>query len=172
MINDRYTTENVSTEATTTSSIVEMGGIAGQNGFGGTVTACYATGTVSASASGTAYGGGIVGYNYGTISNCVALNTDISAPATTSYTGRVAGQSLIPNTLLNNYAIAISSVTPVVGTTDTVTGIDGATITITPVTQADFTTASFSFGNPANDTNPWVWDDANSKPILWWQVQP
>lgn len=67
------------------SASADAGGIAANNK--GTITNCYVTGTISASASAIetyAYVGGIAGYNEGTITNCYNAGT-ISGTTSTSY---------------------------------------------------------------------------------------
>ena len=72
-----------------------VGGLVGDNSYGGTITNCYATGSVS---GGWAVGG-LVGYNRGTITNCYA---------TASVTGRwfVGGLVGSGGTITNCYSSA------------------------------------------------------------------
>jgi len=158
-----YTTGDVSTGNTTTSPVVEVGGITGQNGYVSFVTACYATGMVSASASATAYGGGIVGSNYGTTNNCVALNAGISVTATTSYIGRVAGSNGGGGMLTNNYAN--SAMTG--GTwSNNATGLDGADCDAVPLQMWwESTMNAWAWGS--DDASPWVM--GTPYPVLCWQ---
>jgi hypothetical protein len=68
----------------------DVGGLVGQN-YGGTLTACYATGTVSGS-SGSYYVGGLVGFNdyYGSISDCYSTGT-VSGSNDSWYVGGLVG---------------------------------------------------------------------------------
>ena len=63
----------------------------GYNG-GGTLTACYATGSVTGSGSGTIYVGGVTGSNnLGILTACYHAKGDVSGP--TGTTGGVAGRN-------------------------------------------------------------------------------
>ena len=67
------------------------GGVVGYNG-GGTLTACYATGSVTGSGSGTLYVGGVTGSNnLGTLTACYHAKRNINGPNGT--TGGVAGRN-------------------------------------------------------------------------------
>ena len=68
-----------------------VGGVVGSNGSS-TLTACYATGSVTSSGSGTIYAGGVTGTNdFGTLTACYHANGTISCPGGT--TGGVAGRN-------------------------------------------------------------------------------
>ena len=66
--------------------------MAGTSGLGATLTACYATGSVTSSGSGTIYVGGVTGDNLdGTLTACYHANGTVSGPDGT--TGGVAGRN-------------------------------------------------------------------------------
>ena len=65
-----------------------VGGLVGKNDFGGTISACYATGTPS----GSSWVGGLVGYNEGTISACYATG---DATGTGNYVGGLVGNNTV-----------------------------------------------------------------------------
>ena len=67
------------------------GGIAGETNSGASLTACYATGDVTGSGSGTIYAGGVTGTNdSGTLTACYHAKGDVSGPDGT--TGGVTGR--------------------------------------------------------------------------------
>ena len=69
-----------------------VGGIAGETNYGATLTACYATGSVTGSGSGTIYVGGVTGSNnLGILTACYHAKGDVSGP--TGTTGGVAGRN-------------------------------------------------------------------------------
>ena len=75
----------------TVKGMVRAGGVAGTTNWGATLTACYATGSVTGSGSGTIYAGGVTGTNdFGTLTACYHANGTISCPGGT--TGGVAGR--------------------------------------------------------------------------------
>ena len=65
---------------------LNIGGLVGYNDFGGTISACYATGN----ASGGGIVGGLVGRSYGTISACYATG---DATGTGDYVGGLVGRN-------------------------------------------------------------------------------
>ena len=85
-----------------------VGGVVGDNYFGGTVKYCYATVTVE----GYDLVGGVVGYNESTVENCAALNdagieaTILSMPSIHRVVGQDSG-----GTMNNNYGLAGMDVT-------------------------------------------------------------
>ena len=92
------------------SSSSSAGGIAGYNI--GTISDCYNTGSVSASAASSAYSysyaGGIAGWNYGTISNCyntgsasASVSSSSSSFSSSSSAGGIAGDNV--GTISNCY---------------------------------------------------------------------
>jgi hypothetical protein len=90
---------------------------------------------------------------------CVALNPSVSAG------GSRIGYSA---TLSNNYGLQNMNST---GWTNNATGPDGADVTATDAATKDWwkNTANWNakFGN--SESAPWVWDNTNSRPKLWWQ---
>ena len=136
-----------------------VGGIAGEN-RGGTIQNCYVTGDVT----GNLNVGGIVGDNYGTIKNCVALNQSVTLTGTSTYVGRITGTPL--GTRQNNYAwsgMTLKANNSPVSATSSSNGIHGADITaVAAKTQAAWQTAGFTF----TIDSPWVWNTANSRPVL------
>ena len=85
-----YATGNVTVENDGTNNS-HAGGVVGYNG-GGTLTACYAWGSVTGSGSGTIYVGGVTGTNdEGTLTACYHANGTVSGPAGT--TGGVSGRN-------------------------------------------------------------------------------
>lgn len=76
----------------TVKGVTYAGGIAGYTNGGGSLTGCYATGSVTSSGSGTIYAGGVTGTNdFGTLTACYHANGTISCPGGT--TGGVAGRN-------------------------------------------------------------------------------
>jgi len=71
-----------------------VGGLVGRNSWGGSISNCYSTGSVS----GTSEVGGLVGLNYGTISNCYS-------------TGSVSGDWLVGGLVGGNGGTVVSSYT-------------------------------------------------------------
>ena len=68
------------------------GGVAGATNSGATLTACYATGSVTGSGSGTIYVGGVTGSNnLGTLTACYHAKRNINGPNGT--TGGVVGRN-------------------------------------------------------------------------------
>ena len=59
----------------------QAGGVVGSNGASSTLTACYATGSVTGSGSGAIYTGGVTGTNdCGTLTACYHANVTVSGP--------------------------------------------------------------------------------------------
>ena len=70
------------------------GGIAGETNSGASLTACYATGDVTGSGSGTIYAGGVTGTNdYGTLTACYATGSVTGSGSGTIYAGGVTGSN-------------------------------------------------------------------------------
>ena len=173
-IQNCYSIANVTANHSGTGENCYAGGIAGANS--GTITNCYATGSISATMAGSrhAFAGGIVANEYGTTANCVALHTAIVAytPFGINYMGRIVSRLAPPappwvagGVLTNNRAIAISGMSAT-GALDT--DIDGLLITtLEAETQSTYQTAAgWPFGT--NDAAPWVWN--GTRPILYWEL--
>ena len=107
-ITNSYATGEVS--ATSSSSSAYAGGLAGSNS--GSILNSYAAGEVSATAYGSAYAGGLVGYNSnsGSILNSYATG-EVSATSTSSYpyAGGLVGYN--SGSILNSYATGEVSAT-------------------------------------------------------------
>lgn len=108
-VSNCYSTGDVVVNSSSISEDVHCGGIAGSI-LNGTITSCYATGSISAEHKGTnCYAGGIAGNSTGTgtsnISNCLALNTgNVKAlgSAANKSAKRILGNGSA--TLTDNYA--------------------------------------------------------------------
>ena len=78
----------------TVKGMERAGGVAGTTNSGATLTACYATGSVSVENNTTsaAYAGGVVGYNgFSTLTACYATGSVTGSGSGTIYTGGVTG---------------------------------------------------------------------------------
>ncbi len=129
-----------------------VGGLVGYNG--GTVSSCYATGDVS----GSVEVGGLVGYNSGPVSSCYAT---AGVPAVGTNVGGLAGQNFA--TVNSCYWDKESS-----GTT---TGIGGGTLTgATGLTSAQMVVQSSFAGFDFTTTPEWRIFDGATRPFLPWQT--
>ena len=119
MIRGSYATGAVSGTASTSSSHLYVGGLAGNSS--GTITYCYATGTVCGTASySSSYCsvGGLVGLNSGTILACYATGTVSGTASSSSFVGGLVGTS--SGTITHCYATGTAS-----GTSSSVGGLVG-----------------------------------------------
>ncbi|MEN6411520.1 MAG: GLUG motif-containing protein, partial [Veillonellales bacterium] len=102
-----------------------VGGLVGYN-YNGTITNCYATGTVSTTTS-NSYVGGLVGWNHnGTITNCYAAGT-VSTTASYSDVGGLVGNNL-HGTITDCYAVETASATASISSVGGLVGGNGGTI--------------------------------------------
>ncbi len=134
-----------------------VGGIAGWHSYG-TVENCYSLANVN----GTDKVGGIVGHvedytvgstYYGKVQNCAALNPSVAAAGTAGEAGRVAGLKDEGSTLTNNYAFSglVGG-----GTAKTLSGLDGADMTIEQMLSNAFWTEDSNW----NTTGGRAWNDS------------
>lgn len=90
------------------SSNNDVGGIAGTNERGHSITSVYATGKVTGTSSSSCYVGGITGSNSGTLSKALALNKEgLSGTSGTNgqlYLGRISGKEGISSSFSQCYA--------------------------------------------------------------------
>ncbi|WP_293668219.1 GLUG motif-containing protein [uncultured Parabacteroides sp.] len=90
------------------SSNNDVGGIAGTNERGHSITSVYATGKVTGTSSSSCYVGGITGSNSGTLSKALALNKEelSGTPGTNGdlYLGRISGNKGIFSSFSQCYA--------------------------------------------------------------------
>lgn len=167
------------------------GGIAGNMGTGSSISNCYATGKVTASGSGYAGGiagsagsvtacwasgtvesgncaGGIAGRAGGSsVTNCVALNSSVMGGSVN--TGRVEGD-VSGGTLSDNYGLVTMTDGPWIN--NTADGKDGADITEeqaeTEIWWSGGVFASY-WGDGTETNKVWQWDSVKERPILYWQ---
>jgi len=173
---------------------VYAGGIAGETSvYECYIQNCWAQGGVTAvsangiaSANGTAYAGGIIGYaNKVTVQNCAALHTSangVSAGSSDkSDVGRIIGYEDISYkpTPLNNYANDTMRVYPEgIPITSNANGKHGESVSPAAFQQASGSWWNSGTGpawasvwggaNPTED-KPWKW--MNNRPILWFEQQ-
>jgi hypothetical protein len=193
-INDCYSTGNQSKNDGTDGGVAydgnpnrinaatHIGGIVGiLDSPKGSITNCYASGTISnfggTNTTGSHYSGGIASrVTNGNLSSCVALQTSIaSTPAEGSTsvppTHRVRGFNTAPsltNTLTNNYANAEMTIT-LAGVTAEIAEVgtdlnDGADVTLT-----DAKTQAFYTGLGWNFDNTWTIKAGTAYPTLKWE---
>jgi hypothetical protein len=182
LIENCYSTGNISvtfddstTTATTGTYIACAGGIAGER-YSGTIRNCWAGGTISANVpyltSRGAAAGGIVGTGSG-VDNCVALNSSVKAEAngSTANAGRISGTSNAGT----NYANSAMTVNQTIAGTTTVGTENGDDVSLATAgnlswwtATAKWTVASTKSG--ATEANPWVWNDTNTRPVLWFEM--
>jgi hypothetical protein len=157
-INNCYSTGAVSGS----SDSYYIGGLVGSNDSGGTLTACYATGSVI----GNGAVGGLVGANYATLTSCYA-------------TGSVSGNSYVGGLVGENYDgmltscfwdIQTSGLTDGVGNLDPdpsgVMGLDTATMMM----LSTFTSAGWDFSATDGDPADWMMlRPGEDYPRLAWQ---
>jgi hypothetical protein len=143
--------------AGTVTGLTAVGGIAGRHTYG-TVENCYSLANVN----GTDKVGGIVGHvedytvgstYYGKVQNCAALNPSVAAAGTAGEVGRVAGLKDEGSTLTNNYAFSglVGG-----GTAKTLSGLDGADMTIEQMLSNAFWTEDSNW----NTTGGRAWNDS------------
>jgi len=168
---NRGTIQNCYVTGSVANTDGNAGGIAGFNSLGGTIQNCYVTGNVTSSdPNDRSYAGGIVGVNASgsIILNCIALNESVALGSNRSSIGRVLGtcedSSDAIQILQSTYAWSDMALTNSFGATGYVSGINGQPITaVEAKTQDTWTDADFDFN--VGD-GPWVWNSANSRPVL------
>ena len=157
-----------------------VGGILGYTDSYNTIQNCYATGAVSADGSYAAYAGGITGISsssYSRIQDCVALNSNVSSSS--DYLHRVVGYRA-SGTLNYNYGweeMCKNGATPQNNTwTSNPNEEDGENLSTSEYESESWWSGASGIwtsvwgGANADDEHPWVWDSANSRPKLYWQL--
>ena len=151
-----------------------VGGLVGSNEDKGTITACYAVGTVSVRDD---RAGGLVGNNYGTIENCYSTGRVLGG----SYVGGLVGDN--DGTIINCYSIGrVSGTDPLGG----LVGYGGGVVNSLWNTEtsgesgsaggrgritAELQTASTFLGWNGCGEIVWTIDDGNDYPRLVWEGQ-
>jgi hypothetical protein len=150
------TVKNLGLENCAVSGWDYVGGLVGINHFG-TVSICYASGSVS---GGYWYVGGLVGWNNSTVSNCYA-------------TGSVSGSSIVGGLVGYNYFGTVTASFWDIETSGQSWSAGGTGKTTTEMMmESTFTSAGWDFvGETANGTDD-IWRmciDGVNYPLLWWQ---
>ena len=171
IITNCYSTNNISGTSTTG---VGLGGILGRRQSGpGSVSYCWAEGTLSPSPFGN--GGGIVGQDGGgtqSTTNCVALHGSVGSNATDT---RILGIQ-DDSGLSDNFANASMTYGGFGDKFHDKTNGEDVAIVTTEATDGGWWTgasgpkwAAFWGGADADEDMPWHWDSTNDRPILWFE---
>ena len=150
----------------------EAGGIAYN---GGTINYCWVSGAISTSSpfdDNWQFAGGITGSNFSTVSHCVALNPSITTSGGAGRGNRISGYPSGSPPFLNCYANQDMLVDGSQKTGGTTTDETGANVSLSDAGQQDWwgTTGNWSINSTGgSESSPWVWDDANKRPMLWFE---
>ncbi len=158
-VRSSYATGVVS--ATTTSSAISVGGLAGTTGSG-TIAACWSSVAVSSSASTTSTAGGLTGSLTGSTGNDVSIiasyatgSVSITGSATTSRAGGLVGNMSADGTgqatITASYATGAASV-PGGGSAGGLVGVVGSGTTT--ITDGYWDTTTTSIADDADTTSP------------------
>ena len=172
IIKNCYSTNDI----TGSSSVyLALGGILGRWQSPGSVSYCWAEGSLY---TGTGYAGGIIGSNGSsghTTTNCVALHGSFS-PGGTPLDCRIVGAQNDAG-LSDNFANASMVNSGAWGNVghDMANG-EGVAISATEATAGAWWTgaggpkwAAFWGGADPDETKPWHWDNVNLRPMLWFE---
>ena len=139
----------------------------------GTISNCYSTGSVTATATSNprsrAFAGGLVGYNYsGIISNCYSTGSVTATASSSSFTGGLIGENYGSGSVVGSFwDINTSGLTDGVGNMDPdPNGVIGKT-TAEMKTLSTFTSVGWDFTTPV-----WKICDGTNYPKLAWQHLP
>jgi WD40 repeat protein len=132
-----------------------VGGLVGENSWGGTITNCYSSGGVT----GTTNVGGLVGRNYDTITNCYATGSVLASG--TEWQPGVGGGLVGENRGEVTHSFWDTQTSGQV-TSDGGTGKTTAEMQ----TESTFTDAGWDFTTPV-----WTIDEGMDYPRLWWDAE-
>jgi len=171
-ITNCYSTNNI----TGPSSSATIGGIlCRRQSAPGSVSYCWAEGTLSPGAGG--YSGGIVGENGGTgqtTTNCVALHA-VLGPSGGSLNTRILGGTVDAG-LSDNFANASMVYGNYGNVGHNMSNGEPVPIATTEATNGAWWTgaggpkwAAFWGGTASDEAMPWHWDSVNLRPLLWFE---